>query len=68
MRDPNKIYLSAIRQGNTFKIIDQDHREVANVTNLSVDADLGELVRFSASFIDAPVDSQDSAHVAGRGK
>jgi hypothetical protein len=61
-RDPGKIYLSAIREGDAFKIVDQDGRPVAGVRSVSIDVQHGEIATFTANVIDCPRESQDVAH------
>jgi len=52
-RDPNKIYLSAIRDGDQFKIIDQDGREVWGLKAITIDARLDDVTDFTATIYDA---------------
>ena len=64
-RDPNKIYLSAIRDGDQFKIIDQDGREVWGLKSISVDAREDDLTAFTATCLDASVTGrEESFHTA----
>lgn len=63
MRDPNKIYLSAIREGDAFKLVDQDGRQVHGVRTIDIAVQHDELVTFTACVIDAPQESNDVAHI-----
>lgn len=63
MRDPHKIYLSAIREGDAFKLVDQDGRQVHGVRTIDIAFQHDELLTFTACVIDAPRESEDAAHI-----
>lgn len=62
-RDPNSIYLSVVREGDCFKIVDQDGRRVHGVKHISLEAPFDDLVVFTAEIIDASVNPPAFAHV-----
>lgn len=61
-RDPNKVYLSAIRDGDHFRIVDQDGRTVAGVRSINIDVNVGDAASFTATVLDAPIETEATAH------
>jgi len=53
MRDPKKIYLSAVRDGDIFKLVDQDGRQVWGLQAIDISAAVDEVTTFTARVIDA---------------
>lgn len=63
-RDENQIYLSAIREGDRWKIVDQNGRTVAGVRSIEVVAGYEESTLVRVEFLDAPMTSKGVAYVA----
>jgi hypothetical protein len=57
----NKIYLSVIRDGDKFKVVDQDGRECAHITAISMDARVDDATSFTISLHDH--DSGNRPHI-----
>lgn len=63
LRDESKIYLSAVRDGDRFKLVDQDGREVAGLRRLDICAADNDVTEFSATILDASQTGPNAAHL-----
>jgi hypothetical protein len=63
MRNPNKIYLSAIRDGDVFKLVDQDGREVWGLKAITVSAAFDDMTEFNAQIVDASQTGEQPAYI-----
>lgn len=65
-RSDDKIYLSVVRDGDKFTVVDQNGRSVYGVREVTVTASHDDATIATVTFFDAPVNSQDSVHVGLR--
>ena len=65
-RSDDKIYLSVVRDGDKFKVVDQDGRSVYGLRGITVTASYDDVTIATVTFLDAPVNSQDIAHIGLR--
>jgi hypothetical protein len=59
----NKIYLSAVRDGDRFKLIDQDGREVFGLKGLDITTALDDATEFRATILDASLTAPHGPHL-----
>jgi hypothetical protein len=52
MATSTKIYLRAIRDGDRFKVVDQDGREVAHLRGLAVDVVSDDVIQITVKCLD----------------
>lgn len=66
-RDNEKfVYLSFIREGDSFKVVDQDGRRVSGLIKADMHYENGELAKVSMTFLDAAVDPEADPRHIGR--
>lgn len=65
-RDPNKVCLSFIRDGDHIRIVDQDGSQVSGVRAASLSVGMDQAAEISLTVLDAPVDPErGNAHTGG---
>lgn len=61
-KDPEKIYLSALREGDRYVVRDQYGRELANLRALDISVDWQDVVRLRIEVLDAPTGPDGKVH------